>query len=104
MLDSNFLTREHYVRLFEVYGGLLTDKQQALFKALFHLDLSYQEIAEQDEVSKAAIADMVKTIKHHLDTYEQQLNIVKKIQAVENLLTQLNLDEKLLEAIKLKLP
>ena len=36
----------YYIELYEIYKGLLTDKQQDMFYSHYLLDLSYAEIAE----------------------------------------------------------
>lgn len=63
-------------RLYDVYGSLLTKRQQEVFKAYYQEDLSYQEIAENLEISRTAIFDALKTVEAHLLRYEAELNIL----------------------------
>ena len=57
-------------RLFDAYGCLLTEKQQKCLELYFCDDLSLAEIADELEVSRQAIHDLIKRVEHTLERYE----------------------------------
>ena len=58
--DIDFEQRMRFVRLYDIYGGLLTDKQQNCMEMHFYNDLSLSEIADEYGVSRQAIYDLIK--------------------------------------------
>ena len=54
-------------RLFDAYGCLLTEKQQKCLELYFCDDLSLAEIADELEVSRQAIHDLIKRVEHTLE-------------------------------------
>ena len=59
--------------LLDFYGGLLTDKQQKICNDYFREDYSYQEIAENNNISRTAVYDTIKRVKIELIQYESIL-------------------------------
>lgn len=57
---ESFEKKAWYNQLFDLYGDLLTDKQQSYFKLYYFEDYSLQEIAEVFEVSRNAVFDQLK--------------------------------------------
>lgn len=68
----------YYNNLFDIYGKLLTDKEQEAFRDYYQEDLSLGEIAEIKNISRAAVQKTIKTVLEKLDYYEDILNIYKK--------------------------
>jgi len=68
----------YYNNLFDIYGKLLTDKEQESFRDYYQEDLSLGEIAEIKNISRAAVQKTIKTVLEKLDYYEDILNIYKK--------------------------
>ncbi len=66
---DKFLVNE----LLDFYGGLLTENQQKICNDYFREDYSYQEIAENNKVSRTAVYDTIKRVKQELETYESIL-------------------------------
>lgn len=64
--------------LFDIYGELLTDKQQTFFKLYYEQDYSLQEISTMYEVSRNAIYDSLKKVEEHLENYETKLKILEQ--------------------------
>ena len=59
--------------LLDFYGGLLTEKQREICNDYFSLDYSYQEIADNRNISRTAVYDTIKRVKTELLHYEKVL-------------------------------
>ena len=68
----------YYNNLFDIYGKLLTEKEQESFKDYYQEDLSLGEIAEIKNISRAAVQKTIKTVLEKLDYYEDMLNVYSK--------------------------
>ncbi len=64
--------------LIDFYGSLLTDKQKEIYDLYYQQDLSLGEIAEQKNVSRQAVFDLLKRTEETLDSYEHKLGLVGK--------------------------
>src|SRR5690554_7462520 len=64
--------------LFDIYGELLTDKQQTFFKLYYEQDYSLQEISTMYDVSRNAVYDSLKKVEEHLENYETKLKILEQ--------------------------
>ena len=64
--------------LLEIYGNLLTDKQKSLIDDYYNNDLSLSEIAENNEITRQAVRDILKKGEKKLFEYEEKLVIMKK--------------------------
>lgn len=84
-----------YTNLFDCYYNLLTLKQQEYFKAYYFDNLTLQEIALNDNVSRNAVFKSLKDTIDKLLMYEEKLKIYNK----KNLILNLIKDEKLKEEI-----
>ena len=65
----------YYDILLGFYGSLLTERQQRICEAYFSEDESLQEISEEENVSRSAVYDTVKTCRSELDQYEEKLHL-----------------------------
>ena len=91
-----------YTELFEVYKGLLTDKQRELFSSYYLLDLSLAEIAEQEGSSRQSVYDQIKKVKTKLLEYEKVLSLRgrnEEIKAVIEGISDREIYNKILEII-----
>lgn len=84
--DSKLREFTHYNACFDWYHSLFTEKQQALFKAYFHYDLSLQEIADDHHISKAAVSDALRQMKEKLDSLEAEFQLLKRTAAMMDML------------------
>ncbi len=66
------------IELFEIYKDLLTARQKDLFTSHYLLDLSLQEIAEEEKTSRQSVFDAVKKVRGKLVEYENVLKIKAK--------------------------
>lgn len=89
----------HYNKLFDIYGNLLNEREKEIFALFYEEDLSLQEIADERSVSKSAIGNTITTINHKLDTYEEKLGFLKKINDLETLVEKIE-DQKLQDSIR----
>ncbi len=74
----------HYTELYDLYGSLLTERQRSIFEDYFFENLTLEEIAQFDGVSKSSTAKTIKQIKVTLDETEKNLHFLeymKKIKA-----------------------
>ncbi|MEG0328648.1 MAG: YlxM family DNA-binding protein [Erysipelothrix sp.] len=77
-------------QLFDYYEPLLTQKQKEVFRMYYHEDLSYQEIADIQEISRAAVYDNLNRTSNLLEDYEKKLGVAKRYQTLFNKLNELN--------------
>lgn len=63
------------VRLFDVYGVLLTPHQREIAELYFDYDLSLAEIAEQKGVSRQSVSDCLKKVRRQTEEYEEKLGL-----------------------------
>lgn len=69
---------EHMVLLIDFYGPLLTDKQQYVLNLYYENDLSLSEIAEELNITRQAVFDILKRAEYSLLEYEKKLGLVAK--------------------------
>ena len=81
-----------YVCLFDYYGELLTDKQKTYFKDYYFNNLTLQEIADNNKVSKNAVHKNIKEILSKLDFYEEKLKLYSNKKKIENLIKNIDVD------------
>jgi predicted DNA-binding protein YlxM (UPF0122 family) len=62
--------------LLDVYGPLLTNLQQAMMSDYYRFNLSLQEIADQRQITRAAVSDALTQAKRHLMKFEKTLKVV----------------------------
>jgi len=76
--------------LFDYYGELLTDKQQEIFQDYYFDNLTMQEIADNNEVSKNAVHKTLNTIINKLEYYEEKLKLYDKSLKIRDLVSDLD--------------
>ena len=64
--------------LFDLYGGLLTERQRELFSSYYVYDLSLAEIAEPEGKTRQNVYEQVKKVKQKLIEYEAVLHLKEK--------------------------
>ena len=64
--------------LYDIYKGLLTDKQREYIELYYHEDLSLSEIADEMGVSRNAVHDNIRRSEKLLLVYEEKLEIYEK--------------------------
>lgn len=76
--DIEFEQRMRLVRLYDIYGGLLTERQQKYMEMHFCNDLSLSEIADEYGVSRQAIYDLLRRTEQILEKYESKLRLLQR--------------------------
>ena len=64
--------------LCEYYGKLLTEKQYEFINDYYNNDLSLSEIAENNEITRQAVRDIIKKGEKKLFEYEEKLAFMKR--------------------------
>ena len=82
----------YYNGLFDLYGSLLTEKEQDTFRDYYQEDLSLAEIAEENNVSRAAVQKTVKNVLEKLNYYEEILHLYDKNSKLRDLLSETDID------------
>lgn len=84
--------------LLDIYGNLLTEKQNELLDDYYNNDLSLSEIAENQLITRQAVRDNLKKGENKLFEYEEKLGFMKKTimheEEVAKILSELNKIEK----------
>ena len=75
--------------LFDIYGGLLTDKKKRVMEMYHEDDMSLSEIAEDLEVSRAAVHDSLRSAERLLCSYEDKLGMLADYLRKEKLADEL---------------
>ncbi|MGM9524705.1 MAG: YlxM family DNA-binding protein [Peptococcaceae bacterium] len=77
--------------LYDLYSGLLTEKQQNVFDLYYQCDLSLGEIAAEQQISRTAVHDLIKRTEHLLEKYEAKLHLAQRELERKKILEQLGL-------------
>lgn len=75
--------RIYYIELLHLYGELLSDTQKTILEDYLECDLSLSEIADNRNVSRAAIEDAIKKGMKKLDAYESTLELLRKKEQIK---------------------
>ena len=79
--------RLYYIELLHLYGELLSDTQKTILEDYLDCALSLSEIADNRNISRAAVDDAIKKGMKKLDLFETTLEFnSKKQKIVENIL------------------
>ena len=79
--------------LWEIYGKLLTEKQYEFIDDYYNNDLSLSEIAENNDITRQAVRDIIKKGEKKLFDYEEKLKMMKRMlnqeKKIEKILSEL---------------
>ena len=82
--------REKIIELYEIYKGLLTENQRLYFENYYYEDLSLNEIAYNNKVSKTLVSKIINNTIKKLEHYEEILNFNYKENKLKNLLNKID--------------
>ena len=90
-----------YTYLFDYYGELFTDKQKEYFEDYYFNNLTLQEIADNNNISRNAVHKILKDMIKKLDYYEEKLNLYSNKKKIEIIIKDLdnNIKRKIEELI-----
>lgn len=74
--------------LCDLYGKLLTDKQFEFIDDYYNNDLSLSEIAENNNITRQAVRDIIKKGEKKLFEYEEKLLFMKRMLKQEKKIEQ----------------
>ena len=72
--------------LYDFYGDLLSEQKKKVFEDYVLNDLSLSEIAEQLNISRQGVHDIVKRCTQELKDYEDKLSLLKKFTRIKDML------------------
>ena len=75
--------------LYDFYGELLTEHQKQIYEARVFDNLSLSEIAEDFEISRQGVHDLVKRCDKILQGYEEKLHLLQKFLNIKETITQI---------------
>ena len=75
--------------LCQIYGKLLTEKQFEFIDDYYNNDLSLSEIAENNNITRQAVRDVIKKGENKLFEFEEKLLIMKKMLKQEKQIQQI---------------
>ena len=64
--------------LYDFYGELLTEHQKQVYEDAVYNDLSLLEIADEYNISKQGVHDILKRCTRILEDYESKLHMIEK--------------------------
>lgn len=73
------MDRIPFVRLWDLYHGLLTPTQQEITDMYFNLDLTLSEIAEQKGITRQGVSECLKVCRKQLEEYESKLHLSENL-------------------------
>ena len=82
----------YYTMLFDLYGELLTSKQQDYFKDYYFNNLSLSEIAENYEITRNAIHNQLREAKDKLEHYDKVLQLSTKQEKIKEICNKISDD------------
>ena len=77
-------------KLFDAYGKLLSKGQQEVLSYYLNYDLTISEIASNLDVSRQAIKDSISKGEKKLESLEEKLGLLKRIEELEDKINQLS--------------
>lgn len=81
-----------YAKMLDIYGGILTQKQYDMLDSYYCSDLTMEEIAQNYEISKAAVHYAIKNAEDKIQKLEVQLHIMEKYDTVKKMSEKLKQD------------
>lgn len=90
--------RIYLINLYDYYGDLLTEKQQAYFEDYYFNNYSLKEISENCNVSRNAIFKQLKDVVNKLSNYEEKLKLYDKSLKIKAIIS--DFDDKIKKEIE----
>lgn len=85
--------------LFDIYGEMLTKKQQDFISYYYNDDLSLAEIAENEGITRQGVRDAIKRAEAQLFAFEEHLGLRHRLEKTRVGLEEINELTKLIDEI-----
>ena len=82
-MGDNMEKNVEFTMLYDIYGKLLTAKQQEIFEEYYLFNLSLREIAENKQISYQAVRDSIKTSETTLINFEKVTHTLELTQRIK---------------------
>lgn len=76
--------------LYDFYGELLTEHQQAVYQDVVFNDYSLSEVAEAYQISRQGVYDLIRRCSQQLEGYEAKLHLVQKFVETKQMVNRIN--------------
>ena len=70
--------RDYLIILYDYYGEILKEENRKYFEDYYFDNLSLQEIAEKNDISRNAVHKHIKSVEAKLVFYEEKLKLYEK--------------------------
>ncbi|MCQ2512078.1 MAG: DNA-binding protein [Lachnospiraceae bacterium] len=87
--------------LYDFYGDLLTDHQKEIYEAYVMENLSLVEIAQEYDISRQSVFDLIKRVDNALNEYEEKLHLVERFIEIKEKVKEIENCKNLEEARKM---
>lgn len=87
--------------LLDFYGPFLSEKQRNLLHHYYNEDLSLSEIAENEQITRQGVRDLIKRGELQLKRYEQECGWCQNVLALQSVLDSNKTDAEKLTDIKI---
>lgn len=71
--------------LYDFYGELLNEHQRKVYEDAVFNDLSLSEVADNYDVSRQAIHDLIKRVTKMLEKYENKLHMIERFAKMQDI-------------------
>ena len=88
--------------LFDIYGEMLTQKQQDFIGYYYNDDLSLAEIAENEGITRQGVRDAIKRAEAQLLSFEEHLGLYERNEALKSGLEEISELIKLIDEVNRK--
>lgn len=90
------------INLFDIYGEMLTQKQQDFICYYYNDDLSLAEIAENEGITRQGVRDAIKRAEAQLLSFEEHLGLYERNEALRSGLEEIGELIKLIDEVNRK--
>ncbi len=91
----------YYNALYLIYKDLLNNHNSVIFDLYYGENMTMQEIADSEGISKSRVGSIIKNVEKKLDKYEDALKIYQKNERLNDLLNWNDLTKIKLEIKKI---
>jgi predicted DNA-binding protein YlxM (UPF0122 family) len=71
-------------RLYDLYGGMLTEKQRELFTLYYEEDLSLAEISQNEGITRQGVRDAIVRAEETLKSCDERMGLAEKFAAMQD--------------------